>query len=159
MGAVVPCTPDDLHKLSPLLAKFRAALKAYKGIIAVENTEAAHEEAQEFFAAGFPIFAYEEKGAFVGYIVCRQDGAWWVEQLYVLPTHRGRGAAEALYAAAEKLAAPDTLYNWVHPNNDGMIRFLAKRGYDTLNLIEIRKKYEGEEPRERIAVGNNVFNY
>ncbi|MCL2407469.1 MAG: GNAT family N-acetyltransferase [Defluviitaleaceae bacterium] len=156
---IVKLSKDDGNRLAPLIAKFRAELKSYKGITAAEDIDAAQEEADEFLTAGFPIYIYEEDGKYVGYIVCKEDGAVWVEQLYVLPNHRGKGIAGALYAAAEELAGGDTLYNWVHPNNDAMIRFLAKRGYSTLNLIEIRKPYQDEISREKICVKNNEFDY
>jgi len=67
-----------------------------------------------------------------------------------------------LYQAAEELAHSydqPMLYNYVHPNNNAMITFLAKRGYDVLNLIEIRKKRPGELTSEKINVRNNIFNY
>lgn len=76
-----------------------------------------------------------------------------------MPAHRGRGIADALYKTAEQLCATGTLYNWVHPNNDCMIAFLAKRGYDTLNLIEIRKKHADEKQHEKIRIKNNEFKY
>lgn len=40
-----------------------------------------------------------------------------------------------------------------------MINFLKKRGYNFLNLIEIRKPYADEVIKEQISVGNNNFAY
>jgi hypothetical protein len=34
----------------------------------------------------------------------------------------------------------DQLYIWVHPDNHRMLKFLKKKGYDVLNLIEVKKK-------------------
>ena len=53
----------------------------------------------------------------------------------------------------------DTVYNFVHPNNDGMIAFLRAKGYTVLNLIEIRKPYRDETPKTSIRVGNHTFDY
>ena len=67
-----------------------------------------------------------------------------------------------LFAKAEELAASmgeDTVYNYVHPNNEGMIRFLRTKGYTVLNLIEIRKAYEGEKLTAKIRVEKEVFDY
>jgi ribosomal protein S18 acetylase RimI-like enzyme len=53
-----------------------------------------------------------------------------------------------LFRKAEEIAASmgeDTVYNFVHPNNEGMIRFLASKGYTVLNMIEVRKPYKGEK--------------
>ena len=40
-----------------------------------------------------------------------------------------------------------------------MIAFLSKRGYTVLNLIEIRKPYQGEQPTKTICVGEHEFDY
>ena len=63
---------------------------------------------------------------------------------------------------AEELAAAygnDTVYNYVHPNNHGMITFLKSRGYTVLNLIEIRKPWKGEKLTQTIRVGEHEFDY
>ena len=137
MGKVLEVDIQAADRLAPLIAKFRVASKSYKGINAEEDLQSAMSEALEFFEAGFPVYVYEEDGCYLGYLVCCIDSAVWVEHIYVAPQHRERGIADLLYDVAERLAAPDAPYNWVHPNNDAMIRFLAKRGYDTLNLVEI----------------------
>ena len=62
-------------------------------------------------------------------------------------------------AAIAKEHHNDTLYQYVHPNNDVMIRFLAKQGYDVLNLIEIRKAYEDEELKDNYQIGDHSFRY
>jgi len=159
MGNIVKLGIDATDRLAPLIAGFRAELKSFKGISAEADLAAAITEAMEFFAAGFPIYAYEEAGRYLGYLICRVDGAVWVEHFYVVPEHRGRGIADALYDVAEGLAAPDTPYNWIHPNNDAMIRFLAKRGYDVLNLIEVRKRRVGEVLRGKVEIMGGVYEY
>ena len=53
----------------------------------------------------------------------------------------------------------DTVYNFVHPNNEGVISFLRSKGYTVLNLIEVRKPYKGEKPSTTIRVGNETFDY
>ena len=53
----------------------------------------------------------------------------------------------------------DTVYNFVHPNNDGVIAFLRSMGYSVLNLIEVRKPYAGEELTTEIRVGEHTFDY
>ena len=149
--------------ISVLIAKFRVELKSYKGIYSKENIVAAQEEFSEYIASGFPIYASYHNEECVGYMVCRvEEPVVWVESLYVVEEMRRNGVASLLYDKAEILAksyGEDTVYNYVHPNNDGMIRFLAKHGYDVLNLIEIRKKIPDEALTEKITVRGNVFNY
>ncbi len=53
----------------------------------------------------------------------------------------------------------DTVFNYVHPNNEGMIHFLRSKGYTVLNMIEIRRPYQGEKLASTIQVGNNDFDY
>ena len=67
-----------------------------------------------------------------------------------------------LFRKAEELAASmgeDTVYNYVHPNNEGMIRFLASKGYTVLNMIEIRKPYKDEKLTTTIHVEKEAFDY
>ncbi len=153
----------QIPELAPLAAAFRAALKGYKGIVAAPNEADGAEELREYLAAGFPIFAARTDGALCGYMVCRVDAPCvWVEALYVLPQCRRQGVASALFAQAEALAAAygeDTVYNYVHPNSDGVIAFLRSRGYSVLNLIEVRKPYPGEKLTTEIQVANNRFAY
>ena len=67
-----------------------------------------------------------------------------------------------LFNKAEEIAASmgeNTVYNFVHPNNEGMIRFLRSKGYTVLNMIEIRKPYEGEKLTTTVHVENEAFDY
>ena len=156
-------TENELARLAPLLALFRTALDSYRGEAGGPDEAAALEELQWLFNKGYPIFAAEDDGRFVGYIVCRiEDELVWVEQLYVLPEFRRRGAASKLFDEAEAIArsyGEETVFNYIHPNNDGVIAFLASRGYTVLNLIEVRKPWPGETTRMKISVGGHEFDY
>lgn len=154
---------NDADRLAPLAADFRKALNGYRGVVSQPQVEAAKEELIEFLNAGFPIFAAEDGGELVGYMVCRIDApCLWVEHLFVREDRRRRGAASLLFDKAEALAASmgeDTVFNFVHPNNLGMIAFLRSKGYTVLNMIEIRKPYPGETLTATIPVGDEVFDY
>jgi GNAT superfamily N-acetyltransferase len=95
--------------------------------------------------------------------VCRIEGnVVWAESLYVVPDWRRMGVGSALYQEGEWLAGAlgsDTIYNWVHPDNDSVIAFLQKRGYRMLNLIELRRPRFAEEPAGHIQVGAHEFEY
>ena len=149
--------------LAPLAAAFRATLCSLSGFSSQGDVNMAKEELLEYFQAGYPIYAAEESDTFVGYVVCRtQDGLVWVEQLYVDPAFRRRGIASRLFEQAEALAlenGEETVFNYVHPNNDAVIRFLRARGYTVLNLLEIRKPYRDEKPRRTIDVNGYRFDY
>lgn len=149
--------------LAQMVALFRVELRSYKGIVSKPNVDAGREEMEEYLAAGFPVFAAIVDGEYAGYVVCRVDSeVVWVESIFVKDEYRRQGIASALHSKAEKIAAfygDDTVYNYVHPNNHRMIAFLRKRGYTVLNLIEIRKPYQGEQPTQTICVGEHEFDY
>ena len=154
---------NDAERVAPLVAGFRAKLNSFKGIISQPDLESGKEEIIDFLRSGYPVYAAEEDGALVGYIVCRIDEPCvWVEQIFVCEEHRRRGIATMLFSKAEETAASmgeDTVYNYVHPNNENMIQFLRSKGYTVLNLIEIRKPYKGEELKTTIRVEDTVFDY
>ena len=150
-------------RVAPLVADFRVTLRSYKGEETQPDVEDGKEEILEYLKLGYPVFAAEEDGEMAGYIVCRTDGyCLWVEHIFVRSQYRRRGVASQLFAKAEEVAhsmGEDTVYNYVHPNNEGMIAFLRSKGYTVLNLIEIRKPYAGEQLKTTIHVENNTFDY
>ena len=160
---IVEIRLKDADRIAPLVAAFRIQLKSYKGINAQPNIEAGKEEIIEFLNSGFPVYAVSDDGALVGYIVCRIDEpCLWVEHIYVQVGSRRKGVATMLFRKAEEVAASmgeDTVYNYVHPNNEGMIRFLASKGYTVLNMIEIRKPYKDEKLTTTIHVEKETFDY
>ena len=151
---------DDLAQM---VAQFRVELRSYKGIVSKPNMEAGREEMEEYLSAQFPVYAALVDGEYAGYVVCRVDSeVVWVESIFVREEYRRHGVASALHSKAEEIAASygdDTVYNYVHPNNHRMIEFLRKRGYTVLNLIEIRKPYQGEKLTQTIMVDEHEFDY
>jgi ribosomal protein S18 acetylase RimI-like enzyme len=160
---IYQASQDDRSGLSPLIAQFRSELTALKRIASDPDAAAAQGEFDYYLGKGYPIYAAVEDGKHVGFLVCRvEDSTVWVESVYVDPHYRRSGIASVLYREAERLArshGQDTVFNYVHPNNDKMIRFLAKQGYDVLNLIEIRRPYAGEDPQDTITVAGHEFRY
>ncbi len=160
---IIKIDKTQAEAVAPLVAEFRRALCSYRGIDVKPDLAAAREELCGFLDRGFPVYAAADKNGFAGYIVCRIDEpCLWVEHIYVREITRRKGIATLLFAKAEELASSmgeETVFNYVHPNNDGMISFLRSKGYTVLNMIEIRKPYSGEKPTSRINVENNVFDY
>lgn len=155
--------PGDAGALVEMIAAFRVELARLRGRENRPDIDAAREELAVFLRKGYPVFVAETDGQPVGYLVCRvEEDVVWAEQLYVRPAFRRRGIGSALYAEAERLCeglGGETVYNWVHPNNDAIIAFLRKRGYTVLNLIELRRPRPGENPTQRVAVGKHGFDY
>lgn len=155
---------DDQEQLIRLLAEFRVTLAGLRGRASKPNLDAARRELAEYQSPGYPVFVAEnDDSRIMGYLVCRVDGdVVWAEQLFVLPEYRRKGVGSALYSQAERLCEEvggDTVYTWVHPNNDIIISFLQKRGYSVLNLIELRRAWPGEQTNQKIRVGDHEFDY
>lgn len=153
-----------LKRIAPLTADFRVTLKSLKGIVSEPDVaEGGGIELKEYLDAGFPIYAARDQETYCGYMVCRiEEPCVWMESIYVLPQYRKQGVASLLFARAEELAyeyGGETVYNYVHPNNDGMIAFLRSKGYSVLNLLEIRKPYSEEKPTRKIIVDGKEFDY
>jgi len=160
---IVKITKDNIRELGTLVANFRVSLRSYKGISSTPNPDEGREEMIEYIDSGFPVFAALNDGKYVGYIVCRvEEPCVWVESIYVSEEYRRQGIASALYEKAEDIAhsyGEETVYNYVHPNNYGMIEFLRKKDYTVLNLIEIRKAHKNEQLKSIIKVGDTEFDY
>jgi ribosomal protein S18 acetylase RimI-like enzyme len=155
---------EDAHQVVRLVVEFRLTLSGLKPQGGPPDYGSARQELDEYLAKGFPVFiAEDEERKIVGYMVCRVDeDVVWVESLYVSECARRQGIGSALYSEAEHLAdslGGDTVYNWVHPNNHVVISFLKKRGYNVLNLVEIRRPRKGERLGSRIQVGAHKFDY
>lgn len=153
----------DEEELVRLIVGFRQSLAQIRGKDPKLDDEAARKELSEYQQKEYPIYVAEhaEQGL-IGYIVCRvEDDVVWAESLFVDPEHRRRGIGTSLYEKAEMLAdelGSDTLYTWVDPDNKKIIRFLKKRGYNVLNLIELRRAHANENMERTIRVGNYEFN-
>ncbi|MBN2228128.1 MAG: GNAT family N-acetyltransferase [Candidatus Thorarchaeota archaeon] len=146
-----------------MMASLRVFLARLKSLERVPNLESAADELQSYLTKNFPIFVAESSDGLAGYLVCRiDDDVVWAESIFIQPKYRRQGIASSLYLEAERLAKElggDTVFNWVHPNNNVSILFLKKRGYNVLNLIEVRRPWSGEELSTTIKVGENEFDY
>ena len=147
-----------------LIAKFRVSLRSLKGSETKEDLKSAEEELEFYQRKKYPILlALGSNEDALGYIVIKiEDEIVWAESLYVSESSRQKGIGGDLYHKAEEIAQKfqqDTIYNWIHPNNTKIINFLKKRGYDVLNLVEIRKKRKNEIIQSTINIGDNSFDY
>ena len=152
---------DNAYSLAYLVVDFRKALhKLRSGNILVDVDDAV-EELQYYLSKKYPVYAVSDNGRYIGYCVCRvEDDVVWLESIYVRPEYRRKGVGKMLFDKAESVAKEygnDCLYQYVHPNNDVMLNFLKKNGYDVLNLIEIRKPYKEEETDTTYTIGDHEY--
>lgn len=156
-------TKNDLDKVAALIAQFRLEHKQIKGIKSTLNIDQARIEFLEYLDSNFQTYLAINDDDALGYIVCRVDEeVVWVESIYVVEAERRNGVALSLFNTAEEIVAElggDTLYNWVLPNNDKIIKFLSRQGYNVLNMIEIRKPYKDEKFKSLMNVGDHQYFY
>ena len=160
---VVKIENKYFDKTAELVSLFRVTLREFKGIKSEPDIDSAREELDSFMHDGmFQIYVCLDNEDVVGYINLKIDGPIWVEQIFVREDYRRKGVGTLLYEKAESISnnlGEDTMYNYVHPNNDKMINFLKSKGYTVLNLIEIRKPWKKENLNEKIKIRNNTFDY
>ena len=118
-------------------------------------------EANGYFTENRRVFVYKIKNKMVGYSVLKiEDRVCWLDWLYVDRDYHGSGESSKLFDHAEEISLKlgnDQIYIWVHPDNHRMLKFLKKKGYDVLNLIEIKKKKELIS--STISIMGNEFRY
>jgi ribosomal protein S18 acetylase RimI-like enzyme len=164
MVHIRPMKESDRDMLVPLLAHFRVTLSRFHGRPLPTNFAEADRELLGYQEPGYKIFIAENDEEFpVAYLVCRiENDVVWADSFFVLPDYRRQGVGSALYQQAQALAEEmggETVYNWVHPNNERMIGFLRRHGYRVLNMIEIRKSTSNDEEMSQVKVGVNSFDY
>lgn len=154
---------DNVYSLAYLCVEFRKALNSLNPSNQLIDVDEAVEELKYYLSKNYPVFAISDNGRYIGYAVCKvDDGVVWLESIYVKKEYRRKGIGRMLYEKAESIAEEygnDTLYQYVHPNNDEMISFLKSKDYDVLNLIEIRKAYKDEENKDTYTIGNHTYKY
>ncbi len=132
---------DDFTRLAGL---FRERLHELNRLEKEVTPAEREEEARAHFQAGKTVFgAYEEEEIVAFAVLKEEDGVHWLDWIFVDPEKRRKGYASALFDHCERYVQEqgvDKLFIYVHPDNDTMIGFLRKKGYDALNLIEITKK-------------------
>lgn len=159
-----PWQIEDQQALVGLIAEFRATMTRFRGWASAPDLRAAEQEIASYEILDYQVFvASTDEGEIIGYITCHfEDGKLWAESLFVRPEYRRQGIGSALYNALEAYAnvkGEETILNRVHPNNERMINFLRKNGYDVLNMIEIRKSRSDENDLPQIKLGLDTFHY
>ncbi len=148
MIEIIPYDETHRDEIKTLIREFRIETARLKAKEVNPSEIAIEEELMDYIKNNYSIFVAKCDDSCAGFLVMRcMEEIWWVDTLYVNPKSRRKGIANALYERAELQASgsgPDNLFVWVHPNNQKMLSFLRSRGYDVLNLIEVRKPWTNE---------------
>jgi GNAT superfamily N-acetyltransferase len=148
------CTSEDLPALAPLYRDFFALHRQFLGNTEPLADAEAREIAQDALnqAQSWIIAAEDgQTGQLIGFARWEErEGAVFGREIFVHPDHRGRGLGTRLQTELERRArenGADAIFIAIVPHNQHMLDFAHRRGYDTLNTIELRKELAEERPR------------
>ena len=120
--------------------------------ITPERLAAAEEDLDDWFEKDDAVlFIIEEDGTEAGLLLMARHGGSvvWIENLYVKRELRRRGIATRAIALAEDYAAnvmnAPAINMDVIPQNQSAMRLYHSLGYDTLQMITMRKPLNGDE--------------
>lgn len=154
---------DNIYSLVYLYIDFRKTLSSFKNINNDIDEDEALLQLKHHLSKNDLIYAIADNGRYIGFVICRKDDdVIYLEAIYVRKQDRLKGVGRLLLQKAEAIAKEygnTTLYMSVHPNNDEMLSFLKKNGYDVLNLIELRKSYPDEQNNSTYSIGEHEYRY
>ena len=155
--------PGDEKALTELIRKFRSEIARMRGRPGSYTSEEARRELTEDLSQERFIIYVAEEETLSGYCVFKdEERTVWMEQLFVDPACRRKGIVRQFVTIGEALAesrGQETLFFWVHPDNRVMLSFLKSTGYDVLNLIEIRRRRNGETCPDRVEMFGHTLYY
>jgi len=103
----------------------------------------AAETAQESLERNSTVFIEEHHGKLAGFTrVQFWDGAYSIREVFVVRPFRSRGVGGKLLASYEDLVrekGETSVYLTVEPKHQVSLKYLIRNGYDTLNMLELRK--------------------
>lgn len=127
-----------------LVRAFRVELNTLNLIERPPSDNDIQSEVAGYFTENRTVFGAYRHHRLRGFVVLKEDdGVVWLDWLYVEANARREGIASALFDHAEAYAkshGADKLFIHVHPDNQGMLKLLARHGYDALNTIEVTRK-------------------
>jgi GNAT superfamily N-acetyltransferase len=153
-------TEADFMALVPLYRGFYRLHRQLLGGSEAIGVEEAIEITKEAMdpSAGWLIVAQDaDSGRLAGFAHWEErQGAFFGRELYVDPDHRGRGIGSRLQKEVEqrvRQAGGKALFVSILPHNHQMLTFALRRGYDTLNTLELRKELtDGQARRSQVSL-------
>lgn len=136
----------DVSVMCSLIRAFWLAHNDY-----VQPEEEALEDLSAWTQVGHKLYFICADGLDVGFLHLgsRGNAPDWLEDIFVLPAHQGKGIGSAAIALAERIVMQysDSLYIEAAARNERAIRLYRKLGYDCLNTITIRKDFHPEKDK------------
>jgi GNAT superfamily N-acetyltransferase len=111
------------------------------------------ETARESLGENSWIFVTEDYARLVGFArVQLWDGAYFVREVFIEKPFRRQSAGSKMLAKCEDLVkrrGETSAYLSAEPKHSVSLKFLTKNGYDTLNMLELRKDFAHNDVTER----------
>jgi len=145
---------SDFNALVCLYRDFFNEMREWQGWeqLKLDEKEAA-ETAKESLDKNSWVFVAEENRKLVGFArVQFWDGAYFVREVFVAKPFRRQDIGSKLLAKCEDLVrkkGETSIYLTVEPKHSVSLKFLIRNGYDTLNMLELRKDFAQDSFPER----------
>lgn len=135
---------NDFNDLARLYRDFFNEMREWQGLeqLKLDEKEAV-ETAKESLDSNSQMFVAEDYGKLVGFArIQLWDGAYFMREVFVAKSFRRKNVGSKLLARCEDFVRKNgetSIYLTVEPKHSVSLNFLIHNGYDTLNMLEIRK--------------------
>ncbi len=135
---------SDFDSLAHLYRNFFNEMREWQGWekLKLDEHEAA-ETTRESLTGDSHVFVAEEDKKLAGFArVQLWDGAYFVREVYGEKSFRRKNVGSKLLTNCEEFAQTNgesSIYLTVEPKHSVSLQFLIRNGYDTLNMLELRK--------------------
>jgi len=141
------CQNSDFNNLATLYREFFNEMRERQGL---QELKLSHEEAAETARDSLKdnswIFVAEDRGELIGFVRLQLwDRAYFVREVHVVQSWRRKGVGSKLLSSCEDLVrkkGETSIYLTVEPKHHQSLKFLIRNGYDTLNMLELRKDFQ-----------------
>ncbi|MDH5482710.1 MAG: GNAT family N-acetyltransferase [Candidatus Bathyarchaeota archaeon] len=134
---------SDFDHLSSLYMDFYNELRESQGQRSRLDKKEADRVARESLEGKSYVFLAENHRELVGFArVQFWEGAYFVREVFVKKPFRRNGLGSKLLTSCEDLVLKNgetSIYLTVEPKHSVSIKYLIHNGYDTLNMLELRK--------------------
>jgi len=152
---------ENNPSLTKLVYDFRQVLIGLNKSYRDYKIDDAVIEAAGYFTPNRTVFGLFKEDDLIGFSVLKEeDSIYWLDWICIVPEFRGYNNASQLFDFSENYAKSkgnEQLYIWIHPDNLAMAKFLKKKGYNILNLIEVKKVKEITDTN--ISIMGNEYYY
>ena len=157
---IVDANRKMLEIILDLYYSFYVELRSKQGLNPGSKKEY-RSDVEEMFSRGDKIFIAFINDQPVGFVrISEREGAYWIEEIFVLPNYRGHGIGRALLEKAEEFISKRDIaaYVMVLPQDKDAINFWLKMGCRVLNTIELVKEFVSTDRSKKVWLFE-IFGY